>query len=1282
MKPKHPICVKALANIAPRKIHERTHTMCLLIPVFVILGLGPAFAVNNPPTIGAISNQATYVDQPNLDGLLPIRLNVSDPETATNDLSLSLATSDPALVAAENVVIHYFSLDGHWYITLVPAFGRTGTATNTVTVSDGTNSVNTSFVLTVKPPPPGAARFASTNAIAIPDVGAATPYPSTINVSGMSGTITNLSLTLSKINHSWIRDVSMLLVSPTGQGMVVFTRISSGFVTNVTATLTDQTTFHLPDSFELWSERFWPTTNSVPNSLFPAPAPLGPYGPVTFSNSFNGLPANGTWSLYVYDNGATDHGSIAGGWSLMIATTGGNAAPTISDIPDQSTTVNTVVTNAFTINDADTPIGNLTLSSSSSNLELVPTNNIVFGGSGTNRTVTVTPAQNQTGSATITITVSDGTNTASDSFILTVNLVNTPPTITGIADQTIDEDTSTAALGFTVGDMETPAGSLTVSGVSSNHTLIPNSNLVFGGNGSNRTVNVTPAANQNGTSLITLTVSDGQFSTNTSFSVTVNPVNDPPTISDIANQSISTNGTTGPLSFTIGDVDTPVSSLVLSAASSNPALIPTNDIVFGGSGTTRTVTATPVTGQAGATLITLTVSDGSLSSNTSFWVTVFDGPCDLVAAYSFNAGTGTIVADSSGYNNNGTIVAATWTNSGRYGSALFFDGTSALITIHDAPSLQLTTGMTLEAWVRPTTVSSVWRDVIYKGDDNYFLEATSTSGGVPAMGGTFSTSSLYGPTALTVDTWAHLAATYDGATMRLYVNGTQVASQPQTGAMATSTNSLQIGGDDIYGQHFSGTIDEVRIYNRALTATEIQGDMNTPIVTAATNTAPTITSIGNQTIDEDTATAAIAFTVADAETAAGSLTVSGASSNQALVPDTNIVFGGGSSNRTVIVTPTANQNGTTLITVTVSDGSLSNSTSFLVTVNAVNDPPTISDLPDQLISVNTATPAIPFVVNDVDTDPSSLVLTGSSSNTNVVSNADIVFGGASSNRTVTVTPLANRVGTATITVTVSDGVTNVSDSFVLTVGPGQLTVEGITAADKVYDGTSAAALSVTGAALVGIVGAPDVALNTAGATGTFDNKNVGTGKTVQIAGLTLSGANAGNYVLTQPTANANITARPLTVTANSTNKIYGSIVIFAGTEFVTEGLTNGDTVTSVSLTSSGAVNTAAVGSYDITVSNPNGIGLGNYAISYVDGTLVVVAPQPEILSLAGDGTTSIVITWSAVSNVTYRVEYNTDLSDTNWVDLPPDITATSGTASAVDSPGEVAQRFYRVKIAP
>jgi chitodextrinase len=198
----------------------------------------------------------------------------------------------------------------------------------------------------------------------------------------------------------------------------------------------------------------------------------------------------------------------------------------------------------------------------------------------------------------------------------------------------------------------------------------------------------------------------------------------------------------------------------------------------------------------------------------------------LVAAYSFDEGSGATVSDASGNGNNGTISGATWTASGKYGKALSFNGGS-MVTIPDAASLHLSSAMTLEAWVNPTATDSSWRDVIYKGNDNYFLEGTSLNGSAPDVGGTFggAGADVAGSSALAANTWSYLAGTYDGATLRLYVNGTQVASQARTGAIATSTNPLTIGGDPIFGQWFSGLIDEVRVYNAALTASQIQSDM-------------------------------------------------------------------------------------------------------------------------------------------------------------------------------------------------------------------------------------------------------------------------------------------------------------------------------------------------------------------------------------------------------------------------------------------------------------------------
>src|SRR5438094_8684824 len=97
------------------------------------------------------------------------------------------------------------------------------------------------------------------------------------------------------------------------------------------------------------------------------------------------------------------------------------------------------------------------------------------------------PAANQSGTARITITVADPEGaSASSSFLLTVNPVNDPPTISRIADQSTDEDMPTAAIPFAIGDAETTPGSLTVSGHSSSQELVPDANIVFSGSGANR----------------------------------------------------------------------------------------------------------------------------------------------------------------------------------------------------------------------------------------------------------------------------------------------------------------------------------------------------------------------------------------------------------------------------------------------------------------------------------------------------------------------------------------------------------------------------------------------------------------------------------------------------------------------------------------------------------------------------------------------------------------------------------------------------------------------------
>lgn len=191
-----------------------------------------------------------------------------------------------------------------------------------------------------------------------------------------------------------------------------------------------------------------------------------------------------------------------------------------------------------------------------------------------------------------------------------------------------------------------------------------------------------------------------------------------------------------------------------------------------------------------------------------------------------------MVADASGNGNLGTINGATWTTQGKYGNALSFNGTSNMVVISGTTSLNITR-MTLEAWVYPLATQSGWRTIMQRETDAYFLNANFDGGTrQPAGGATFGTGTLAyvtAPSSMALNAWSHVALTYDGSTLRLYVNGVQVRSASRTGNVQTNGNPLRIGGNVPYGEFFNGRLDEIRVYNRALSAAEVQSDMNTPV---------------------------------------------------------------------------------------------------------------------------------------------------------------------------------------------------------------------------------------------------------------------------------------------------------------------------------------------------------------------------------------------------------------------------------------------------------------------
>lgn len=329
------------------------------------------------------------------------------------------------------------------------------------------------------------------------------------------------------------------------------------------------------------------------------------------------------------------------------------------------------------------------------------------------------------------------------------------------------------------------------------------------GNGETVTANVTIRATAVDTS--------GNSAT---ASVTVNVNNPviPPTITtQPADQTLSVGGTT---SFAVEVAGTPPFSYQWQK---NGVNIP------GASATSYTISAVALNDNGNNYRVRVSNSAGSVFSN-NVLLTVNEGPRPF-SSYNFDEGSGTTLLDRSGANN-GNVIGASWSN-GKNSGGLAFDGTDDSVSLGNwnisGSEMTISTWVYSTNWNANADVRIISKAEGVQEQQHTWMLSDKNSNLRFRLKTNGTTTTLIGDGTLPTNTWVHVAAVYNGSTIKLYQDGEEVGSAAKTGSIDHNTQQITLGMNPDNTNHLQGKLDDLRIYNVALSQAEIQASMNSSV---------------------------------------------------------------------------------------------------------------------------------------------------------------------------------------------------------------------------------------------------------------------------------------------------------------------------------------------------------------------------------------------------------------------------------------------------------------------